>query len=61
MKSDIRVNRKFVFILVSIQILILALTMFALLAPKSVTVYVKEIQSSYQIETPLEIQPPTVN
>ena len=58
--SEIRVNRKFVIVLICIATVLTFLNMYALLSPKSVTVEIKKKDSSYFIEKPLEITVPNI-
>jgi len=60
MKPEIRVNRKFLFIFVTIQCILVGLILYAFLSPKTVTVQVVQRESSYDVELPLEVYPPKV-
>ena len=60
-KKVFYVNKKVVFVFVGVQIFILALLIFALLAPKTVTVHVEKVDAAYQIERPLEIVIPNLS
>jgi len=52
------VNKKFLIVFVSIQVLFLILTAYILLSPKTVTVQVQKIDNSFDITQPLTIRPP---
>ena len=55
------VNKKFLFVFVTIQVIVLGLTMYALLSPKSVTVHVERVEQSFKTEEPLTIVVPDLN
>jgi len=55
------VNKKFLIIFVTIQVIVTGLILYALLSPKTVTVHVEKAERAFQIERPLEIIPPTIN
>jgi len=55
------VNKKFLVVFVTIQVIVTGLILYALLSPKTVTVQVERVDQSYQIERPLEIVLPNIN
>ena len=55
------VNKKFLIVFVTIQLIVTGLILYALLSPKSVTVHVEKVNQSYQIDKPLEIVLPDLN
>lgn len=55
------VNKKFLIIFVSIQVVLAGLILYALLSPKTVTVQVNRSDNSFKVQELLEITPPKVN
>ena len=55
------VNKKFLLIFVTLQVVITGLVLYALLSPKTVTVQVERLESSFEIERPLNIVVPKLN
>lgn len=54
------VNKKFLIVFVSIQVIITGLVLYALLSPKVVTVHVERVDQSYNVDVPLSIQVPVL-
>ena len=54
------VNKKFLFVFVTIQVVVAGIVLYALVSPKTVTVQVHKLDNSFSVEKPLEIIPPKV-
>jgi len=52
------VNKKFLLIVGTIFFIVNAVVVYALVSPKTVTVHVEKVDSSFQTKQPLEIVPP---
>ena len=55
------VNKKFFIGIVVLAVLVTGVNLYTSLAPKNVTVYVKSVEQSYQVERPLKIVLPDLN
>ena len=60
-KSEFIVNKKFLLVFVSLQLVITGLILYALLSPKSITVKVNRNESIQQTDTLQEVVVPVVN
>jgi len=54
------VNKKFLVIFVSVQVILAGIILYALVSPKTVTVQIDRADNSIQLEAPLEITPPRI-
>ena len=55
------VNKKFLVIFITFQLVITGITLYALLSPKVVTVQVQKIDRSFETQEPLTIHVPELN
>jgi len=61
MKPEIRVNRKFLVVFITFQILLVGLILFAVLSPKEVTVHVEKLERAFETIQPVTITPPNIS
>ena len=54
------VNKKFLIIFITVQVIFFGSFAYALLSPKTVTVQVQKLDNSYTVQRPLDIIPPKI-
>jgi len=60
MKPTVTVNKLFLILFVTLQIIIVGVIVYAIISPKTVIVQIEKLDNSYSVEKPLEVIPPRI-